>query len=521
MSVSEEELVQEIGESLKVFEMRKQLKKVKSVQKDDDEDESRDPQDQSIRPCPISPQVMPRRSLRRPATRDLSNDEDEDDQKSENIQALMNLLTGKSGTRLRRDRGQEGFEVPRQSRPPKELPTFRGDRGEDAVEFLMQFERVGSHHKWDDAEKLNYLFLALKGNAMDWHQSMSTRAIWTEMRQAFLKAFGKQWVDMSLDEKTTHRLAREEPYSYATRILRNLEHTHPGASEHDRVLQLMCQLPKNLKPHFVRRDPPKSVQEFTEDLQNAARIQCLHEESVLENGNLGLLHAILQNPALEYSSALVKRFQASGSSAAPVLAAYEGPSVARQMENTTKSANTDLQMKALADEIASLKVALQKQSDDARRNSMPAPGGNSQTNFRGKRPEARTCHHCKRVGHIEKDCYSKNGFPNRNPSRNSNRFSAPINFGQSFQQHQYPSPQYFAPTQYPNQLQPFQNQPYYVNSTPPLQPPFVSAAPPSQLALPASQYFTSAHQNVKKNVPPHQIPVQNTSPVQNVWTSSP
>ncbi|OQV15998.1 hypothetical protein BV898_09918 [Hypsibius exemplaris] len=122
---------------------------------------------------------------------------------------------------------------------------------------------------------------------MDWHQSMSTRATWTEMRQAFLKAFGKQWVDMSLDEKTTHRLAREEPYSYTTRILRNLEHTHP-----------------------------------------------------------------------EYSSALVKRFQASGSSAAPVLAAYESPSVARQMENTTKSANTDLQMKALADEIASLKVRL-------------------------------------------------------------------------------------------------------------------------------------------------------------------
>ncbi|OQV16004.1 putative Retrovirus-related Pol polyprotein [Hypsibius exemplaris] len=323
MSVKEEELVQEIGESLEVFEMRKQLKKVKSIQKDEDEDESRDPQDQSIRPRPISPQVMPKQSLRRPATRDLSNDEDEDDQKSENIQALMNLLTGKSSTRSRRDRGPEGFEVPRQSRPPKELPTFRQDRGEDAVEFLKQFERVGSHHKWDDAEKLNYLFLALKGNAMDWHQSMSTRATWTEMRQAFLKAFGQQWVDMSLDEKTTHRLAREEPYSYTTRILRNSEHTHPGASEHDRVMQLMCQLPKSLKPHFVRRDPPKSVQEFTEDLQNAARIQCLHEESVLENGNLELLHAILQNPASEYSSALVKRFQASGSSAAPVLAAYE------------------------------------------------------------------------------------------------------------------------------------------------------------------------------------------------------
>ncbi|OQV24067.1 hypothetical protein BV898_02021 [Hypsibius exemplaris] len=91
----------------------------------------------------------------------------------------------------------------------------------------MRFERVGSHHKKDDAEKLNYFFFALKGNAIDWHQSMPTRATWIEMRQAFLKAFGKQWVNMSLDEKTTHRLAREEPYSYTTRILRNSEHT-PG-----------------------------------------------------------------------------------------------------------------------------------------------------------------------------------------------------------------------------------------------------------------------------------------------------
>lgn len=64
-------------------------------------------------------------------------------------------------------------------------------------------------------------------------------------------------------------MAAEDPLSYVFHVLNYVSSTNPATSESDKVNRLFDGLPTSLKSAFVR-DPPKTVQEFTDRLKDTA-----------------------------------------------------------------------------------------------------------------------------------------------------------------------------------------------------------------------------------------------------------
>jgi hypothetical protein len=149
---------------------------------------------------------------------------------SEEERHKSDLVSFEKLTRFMRKMGKPEGE--KRAIPVKELPTFRGEPNENAMEFLIRYERRGELHDWGDAEKLKYLYLTLERNAMDWHRSNLHLKTWKEMKDSFIATFGKNWVDVDFDQKANHKLAIEDPLAY---VSRNFESSDPLAPESAKI----------------------------------------------------------------------------------------------------------------------------------------------------------------------------------------------------------------------------------------------------------------------------------------------
>jgi hypothetical protein len=98
---------------------------------------------------------------------------------SEEERDKLDLVSFEELTRFMRKMGKPEGE--KRAIPVKELPTFRGEPNENAMEFLIRYERRGELHEWGDAENLKYLYLTLERNAMDWHRSNLHLKTWKEI----------------------------------------------------------------------------------------------------------------------------------------------------------------------------------------------------------------------------------------------------------------------------------------------------------------------------------------------------
>jgi hypothetical protein len=447
--------VQELAKELKTGRRKKKIRKMSVTGAGSNGDKD-------------SGAVVPRKKVDFTAQKSDNSSSESEEEKDK-----LDLVSFEKLTRFIRKMGKPEGE--KRAIPVKELPTFRGEPNENAMEFLIRYERRGELHDWGDAEKLKYLYLTLERNAMDWHRSNLHLKTWREMKDSFIATFGKNWVDVDFDQKANHKLAIEDPLAYVSRIVRNFESSDPLAPESAKINKLLTGLPSHLKIHFVT-NTPKTVIEFTNGLQNAARIQQLSEESVMSSGNLGILTTLLQNRTLSNSSNISQLLQTSNITSAPVMAAFQSQPVTSQLEASVGLANNEMQMKKLIDRFDNLESRLRTQSSDVR--------NQTQNRFRNT-VSKKICNFCRKPGHIEIECYKKNGFPNRNQPNNGPpasvfRASQPVFYLPMEQQYQQ---QYSLP---PYMSQPHHTQPYYSNTTPP---PGVGTA--HRPARPVPHYYAS------------------------------
>jgi hypothetical protein len=194
----------------------------------------------------------------------------------------------------------------------------------------------------------------------------------------------------------------------------------------------------------------------------------------MSSGNLGILTTLLQNRTLSNSSNISQLLQTSNITSAPVMAAFQSQPVTSQLEASVGLAKNEMQMKKLIDRFDNLESRLRTQSSDVR--------NQIQNRFRNT-VSKKICNFCRKPGHIEIECYKKNGFPNRNQTNSGPpafRASQPVFYLPMEQQYQQ---QYLLP---PYISQPHHTQPYYSNTAPP---PGIGTAP--RPALPVPQYYAS------------------------------
>ena len=169
----------------------------------------------------------------------------------------------------------------------KDLPSFGGHPYENASQFVQQFENYSQIYTWNEDYKLKHFKLALTHNAASWLYNFEKKKEeeranlnpgigplynWADLKDSFLKMFGKTYIDYDLMGEVGRMKFAEDPLSYVLNMLTYLNETSPNASEKDKVQQLFRGLPTNVKVRVVAH-LPDTVDQFIVMLQNLAREQ--------------------------------------------------------------------------------------------------------------------------------------------------------------------------------------------------------------------------------------------------------
>ena len=93
----------------------------------------------------------------------------------------------------------------------KDLPTFGGQGHEDANDFMGQFESCAQVYEWDELLKIKHIKICLIRNAHNWllqyeakNPPLNNRYGYRfdNLKDEFLKTFGKSWIDYDLQDKS-------------------------------------------------------------------------------------------------------------------------------------------------------------------------------------------------------------------------------------------------------------------------------------------------------------------------------
>ena len=348
-----------------------------------------------------------------------------------------------------------------------ELPVFKGEIDEDALSFLRDFERASRQHEWDEATKLKFLYSALKGNASDWHEAKSKSILsWDEMRDSFLETFGGTLYDADLNVQARYDLERRDPMAFVSRITRRHELIDTTATEAQKTVKLIESLSPGMKIHFRSLKPqPTTVTEFTNELKQAVKLREMKEEA-------DRFEAVYGRP----SAPNTDRAGKSSACAYSALPLAEAKTIAGQLNATVKNTNFEEQIKALQDQITRMQTRPEFRS-----------GGGGPPRFSGGpfRDRNIECHHCKKQGHIKKNCYTLNGFPQRAQRPNGPRAPAPTMFANSYNDPMtMPQPQ--------PSTQSYSQAPQQFFMTLPQNPHYQMTAAPQYMAAATSQYAIAA-----------------------------
>ena len=89
------------------------------------------------------------------------------------------------------------------------------------------------------------------------------------LKDEFLKTFGKSWIDYDLQDKSKLTVI-EDPLGYVFHMLQFLKETTPGANEQSQINHLFSNLPMQIKRNMVL-NMPRTVNEFIDQLKNFER----------------------------------------------------------------------------------------------------------------------------------------------------------------------------------------------------------------------------------------------------------
>lgn len=161
----------------------------------------------------------------------------------------------------------------------RDLPKYSGMFYDDCAEFSAKFEACAHVYGWTDAERRKYMELCSTRNALLWYETNKSLATYADLKNSFLATFGKNRVDYDPEGQTERMMAAKDPLSYVFHVLNYITSTNPVASETDKVNRLFDGLPPSLKCAFVR-DPPKTVQDFTDRFKDTAREAAYNQKAL-------------------------------------------------------------------------------------------------------------------------------------------------------------------------------------------------------------------------------------------------
>ena len=145
-------------------------------------------------------------------------------------------------------------------------------------------------HDWDELLKLKHVKLCLTRNAHNWPLQFETeyplvnnqyRYRFGQLKQEFLKTFGKSWIDYDLKDKFKLTVI-DDPMGYVFHMLQFLNETTPGGNEQSQINHLFSNLPIQIKRRMVV-NMPKTIAEFIEQLKDFVRENKYTELSKFEN----------------------------------------------------------------------------------------------------------------------------------------------------------------------------------------------------------------------------------------------
>ena len=130
----------------------------------------------------------------------------------------------------------------------RDLPSFAVEPDEDADEFMQRFERCGYVHGWTAEVKVKHLYLAVRKNAMRWHEANKHLQTWDALKTDFLTTFGKTGVDFDIAGKSSRLLASEDPVAFVIKVLNVVSTISPNATEVEKVNRLFTDTHKAPPP---------------------------------------------------------------------------------------------------------------------------------------------------------------------------------------------------------------------------------------------------------------------------------
>lgn len=281
-------------------------------------------------------------------------------------------------------------------------PVFRGAPEESISEWLLCYEHVASLNNWDQATKVKFLYLALDGDAKKWHTTQiltgapNTWEEWaTLLKTSFTSRHSVEIAHLRLQNRT--QLPSETPEQYYYDVVQLCARVNPSMTEDDRLRHLM----RGLRPDILEKMIIANPESCTAFLQILQRINLAALMSRVSG---------LQPIGIQYSTGSQSWMQniAHPVGFAPAAATGHPPPTcvatcaAAELRCPREAADSERDLKAIADSIAVLSDRLKSIEDEVRRPPMPWPQRTSRAN--DGRPR---CQICRRIGHIAQQCWQR------------------------------------------------------------------------------------------------------------------
>lgn len=147
---------------------------------------------------------------------------------------------------------------------PRTPNPFHGAPHEDVEDWLVHYDFVAVHNKWDNADKLRHVYFSLMDGARVWYENRAgILTSWEDFKRRLLETYAnpdrRERAERDLQSRI--QMPNEGVAMYVEDMTRLFRRADPNMAEEKKVRYLMRGVKEQLFGGLVR-SPPKTVSEF-------------------------------------------------------------------------------------------------------------------------------------------------------------------------------------------------------------------------------------------------------------------